>query len=209
MIDNNSVYFKEQTGYTIDFCMTKIRPKLIYYLFKYTKDSMVSEDIADEALISSFFNISKFDKDKSQYETWLFHCAKNLVLSYLNKHKNKKYSSFNDEDNESLDIIEKVSYDSYKDSINNVEDISDIDTLSRVKFVKKTILDMKPIFASSLIMREIDGLTYKDISDILEVNINTIKSRIKKARSILVEKMNEEFKIQHNNKFNFNEMIKF
>ena len=49
-------------------------------------------------------------------------------------------------------------------------------------------------YGNILIMREFDGLSYNDISDCLQMNLNTVKSRIKKAREILVERLEPRLK---------------
>ena len=72
--------FRERTGKDFSFFYTKYYPKLIYYTARMCNDQQKAEDISTDSFLIAFEKIDKYEKEKSQFSTWLFTIAKNLML---------------------------------------------------------------------------------------------------------------------------------
>lgn len=72
--------FKERTGKDFTSLYTKYYPKLVYFTSRITNDLQKAEDISTDSFLAAFEKIDKYEKDKSQFSTWLFTIAKNLAL---------------------------------------------------------------------------------------------------------------------------------
>jgi len=72
--------FEKVTGINFNTFYKDQYQKLIYYLNGWTKDSELSEDIADEAFIQCLKKVDKYDPKKSQVHTWLFTVARNMAI---------------------------------------------------------------------------------------------------------------------------------
>ena len=51
--------------------------------------------------------------------------------------------------------------------------------------VQKALLKVKPIYRELVILRDIDGFTYEEISDVSQLSLGTVKSRINRGRAHL------------------------
>ena len=177
--------FKERTGKDFSTLYTKYYPKLIYFTSRICNDVQKAEDISTDSFMIALEKIEKYDKEKSQFSTWLFTIAKNLTLQDL---KNSKRSI-------SLDIQFDEEGTTMKDFIKEEESDNSVHELQAKKadIMKKHIDNLKNPYKDVIEMRELKKMSYKDISDRLNLNLSTVKSQIRNGRAILVRETKKEF----------------
>jgi RNA polymerase sigma-70 factor (ECF subfamily) len=189
-----NILFKEKTGYKFDDMFSKYREKLKWFIMKMIKDEAEAEELADEAFVKAFFEIEKFDKDKGGFSTWLFTIGRNFTIQKI-KNSSRFLSIDEEYKGKSGDSSEYSKVSDYlyaDDDTGNFE--KETVAIKKIQIVKDEINKMPAKYGNILIMREFDGLSYNDISDCLQMNLNTVKSRIKKAREILVERLEPRLK---------------
>ncbi len=180
------ILFQEKTGKKFSYHFTKYRDKLIWYLMKISNDSVEAEEIADESFVKAFYEIDKYDNDKSQFSTWLFTIARNIMI-----HKIKAKARFKslDEEYEGSTIADFL-YAEDDPFVNEKESVFS----EKIKMIKNEIANLPEKYSSVLFMREMDGLSYDEISEYLELNLNTVKSQIRQGRALLVKNLEPKFK---------------
>ena len=186
LFNEKEILFKTQTGLEFQSTYKKFYPKLVYYVNNMIKDEDESEDITMDSFLMALDKISKYDKDKSQFSTWLFTIAKNITLQKI-KERKRNISIDNEMDSEGTTLKDFISDDIL--DIDPIEDLSD----KKAKLIKKEMDNLKEPYKSVIMMREIDKMAYKDISDKLGRNLSTIKSQIRGARKILIKSTKKEF----------------
>ena len=129
----------------------------------------------------------KYDPEKAQYSTWLFTIAKRLMLHRIKL--NKKFESI-DQDHEGATIADFLVANPYEDTTRKEEVLR-----KKVDIIKQKIPELPIKYARVLTMREIDGLSYQEISDYLNLNLSTVKSQIRQGRRLLRSKIEREFEI--------------
>jgi RNA polymerase sigma-70 factor (ECF subfamily) len=180
--------FKERTGNDFSHFYKKYYPKLIYYTAKMCKnDVQKAEDVTTESFMTAFEKIEKYEKDKSQFSTWLFTIARNIMLQEI-KNQKKTISIDAEVDDEGTTI---------KDFIQEEEDFDYITKLNNKKaeIMKEHISRLKEPYKKVIEMREIKKMAYKDIAEELGMNLSTLKSRIRNGRAILISQSKREFDI--------------
>ena len=180
--------FIERTGNNFQFYYDKYLPKLIYYIQKLCNDQPRAEDLATESFLIAFNKIEKYEKDKAQFSTWLFTIARNLTLQDI-KNDNKTIS---------MDVTVDEDGTTMKDFIQ--DDISDdilLDEMwqKKASIMKKHIDQLKEPFKTVIVMRELNGMAYKDIASKLGKNLSTIKSQIRNGRLKLISETEKEFEV--------------
>jgi RNA polymerase sigma-70 factor (ECF subfamily) len=181
------ILFKERTGKDFSFFYKKYFPKLIYYTGQMCKDPQKAEDISTESFLIAFEKIDRYEKEKSQFSTWLFTIARNLMLQDIKTSKKTM----------SLDIEIDEEGTTMKDFLqeeDSQEYLYDL-TSKKAEIMKKHISKLKEPYRSVIQMREIDKMQYKDIADKLGKNLSTIKSQIRNGRAILISETMKEFDI--------------
>lgn len=177
--------FRERTGKDFSSLYTKYYPKLVYFTSKITNDPQKAEDISTDSFMAAFEKIEKYEKEKSQFSTWLFTIAKNLALQDLKSEK-KTMSldiEFDDEGTTLKDFIQEEDNENYLHEIH----------AKKAEIMKKHIANLKNPYRDVIEMRELKRMSYKDISDKLNLNLSTVKSQIRNGRAILVRETKKEF----------------
>ena len=142
-----------------------------------TKES--NEDIEQEVYIKAWKNSDKYTECGS-FKCWICTIAKNLSKDYL---KSTKYK---------IDV-NSSSDDETLNKLNEKKEKPEQKTIN--KFRKKRIINainsLKPKFKEIIIMYEINGLSYDEISKKLDIPIGTVKSRLYNAKQILAEELSD------------------
>lgn len=177
--------FKERTGNDFTHYYTKYYPKLIYYTSKMCNDQQKAEDVTTESFMTAFEKVDKYEKEKSQFSTWLFTIARNIMLQEI---KNQKKTV-------SIDVEVDEEGTTLKDFIQEEESKEHFVDLSHKKaeIMKKHISKLKDPYKKVIEMREIKRMAYKDIADELGKNLSTIKSQIRNGRALLINQTKKEF----------------
>jgi RNA polymerase sigma-70 factor (ECF subfamily) len=193
MINSNAILlfseqekiFRERTGKDFSVLYKKYYPKLIYFTSKLCKDPQKAEDISTDSFMVAFEKIEKYEKEKSQFSTWLFTIAKNIALQNIK----------NDKKTMSLDIEFDQEGTTLKDFLNEDEGDAYLHEIHAIKadVMKNYIKRLKEPYKSVIEMREIKRMSYKDIAGELGKNLSTIKSQIRNARAILIKESKQDF----------------
>ena len=181
--------FKERTGKEFSFFYQKYSPKLLYYTSKMCQsarlDPAKAEDVTTDSFLIAFEKIDKYEKEKSQFSTWLFTIAKNLMLQEIKT----------DQKTLSMDVEVDEEGTTMKDFLQEEESEQHIQDLIQMKaeIMLKRISELKEPYKQVIEMREIQKMAYKDIADQLGKNLSTIKSQIRNGRAILISETEKEF----------------
>lgn len=185
MFNEQEKVFKERTGKDFSTLYSKYYPKLVYFTSKICNDVQKAEDISTESFIAAFEKIEKYESEKSQFSTWLFTIARNLALQDIKNNK-KTMSldiSFDDDGTTMKDFIWEEEVDI------NINEIY----AKKAEIMRKHIDKLKTPYKQVIEMREIKRMSYKDISEKLNLNLSTVKSQIRNGRAILVKETKKEF----------------
>ena len=151
------------------------------------KDPQKAEDISTDSFLIAFEKIEKYEKEKSQFSTWLFTIAKNLMLQDI-KNSKKTMSLDVDIDEEGTTMKDFLQDEASEEYLHDI-------TTQKAEIMKKHISKLKEPYKRVIEMREIKKMQYKDIADELELNLSTVKSQIRNGRSILIRETEKEFKL--------------
>jgi len=182
--------FENKTGLNFQTFYKEQKPKLTWYLSKWTKDLDIAEDFADEAFIKALSSIESYEGTKSQVHTWLYTIAVNFVKKDFSDSKKLPTISMDKELGNNATMNMFLPYECSKKELTKQNELC-----KKAEIVREAIFNMtekQSKYQTVLIMREIDNLTYNEISENLQLNLSTIKSQIKKGRSIIVKKIEKK-----------------
>ena len=134
------------------------------YILRLTGDRSLAEDLTQEVFVRVLNGLPKFSL-RCKFTTWLFQVTKNRVLDEL-RARERRPSGFVSFD----DIPPLECYDQ------PVERAETIDAIWRA------VQDLNPDLKMALLLRDVVGLPYIEIADVLETTLSTVKWRIFKAR---------------------------
>lgn len=142
---------------------------------RYVKNENDALDVLQESFIKIFRNLSKFNEE-SKFETWVYRIVVNTCNDFLRKNKNKynEISVLLDENDHEKELDIPDNTPPPEAVILNKEHSEYI-----LDCLEKIPIDHREI----IVLRDIKGFTYEEISEILECSIGTVKSRISRARN--------------------------
>jgi len=165
-----------------DLLVLKYQSRIIGISMKFVKDIHIAEDIAQESFIKAFKSLISF-REESAFYTWLYRIAANTSKNYLTSKKRKKeYSEsevFSSED-ANVDIFDIPGGDS-------PEEILAANNLREVIF--ESLSNLPEDIRTAISLREFEGLSYEEISEVLDCPIGTVRSRIFRGREIIQDKI--------------------
>tara|TARA_A100001037_G_scaffold133947_1_gene121514 strand:+ start:80 stop:661 length:582 start_codon:yes stop_codon:yes gene_type:complete len=163
--------------------VNRYKNKLLNFIYRYFGSKDDAEDILQETFIKLYYK-KDYYKPISEFSTWIYTIAANLSKTELRKRKRRKTSQLSEMgvENKEFDIR-------YEDDTD-----LEINTEYNEHQINKAIQDLETPFRTAFILRDIQELSYEEISKITEVPLGTIKSRINRARIQLQGKLKEIYK---------------
>jgi RNA polymerase sigma-70 factor (ECF subfamily) len=156
--------------------------KVYNFAYRATGNHEDASDVAQEAFVRAYMSLPEFRGDSS-FQTWLLRITQNACLDELRRRKRRRVTS----------LDEPMSVDDGEmDRQLAVADVTDSpeQALERVEIqraVQESIDALDEEYRVVIIMRDIQGYSYNEISDALGINLGTVKSRLNRARHALKE----------------------
>ena len=158
--------------------VNRYRDRLINFVFRFVGSFEEAEDIVQDTFVK-LYQKKDYYRPISEFSTWIFTIASNLAKTEPRKRKRRKVS-----------YLSQIGMQE-KDFDIPVEDTTDEETVGEYteSQIQDAIQSLQLHFRTALILRDIEELSYEEISKILDVPLGTIKSRINRARLQLQEKL--------------------
>jgi len=162
-----------------NFLVNKYYPRVYASLFSFTKSKEDSEDLAQQTFLKVWQQIKTFRGD-SAFFTWVYRIAINLAKNYVVSSGYKKQKVNTSIESAEIDVSSYEDIESlliHKQSLNEIKD-----------FINTMPESLKTAFT----LRESEGKSYEEISTITQTPIGTVRSRIFRARELIIEYMQKE-----------------
>ena len=173
-----------------DLLVLKYQSRLISTAFKFVKDVQIAEDIVQDSFIKAFKALESFREDSSFY-TWIYRITVNTSKNFLVS-KKRKSELLNS------DLSEEASYEIEPVEAYSPEDLLQATQLKKV--ITKTIDQLGEDTRTALTLRELDGLSYEQIADVVNCPVGTVRSRIFRGREV-VDKAISQYKQDNKTKY--------
>jgi len=149
--------------------------RIYHFLFRYTQNTNDCEDLVQETFMRVFRSKSSYNRI-ARFSTWLYTIALNLAKTHYKKKSRMDLVGFHNDDlqqtYEVSDMIESTS--SQPDSIYQRRAI--------IRYVERALQKISDDFRDVLVLRDIQGLTYEEISDVTGYPMGTVKSKLNRGR---------------------------
>ena len=137
-----------------------------------TRNTDEAKEVSQDVFIKIYNNLRSF-RFRSSFKTWLYRITTNTALNALKK--------------SSKDINRRVDYDVALKANDDSATATHAIEMDDNKKLLSSLLDMlNSDQRACIVLREIEGLNYREISKALSININTVRSRLKRARETLL-----------------------
>ncbi len=150
--------------------------------YRVVRDSQAAEDVLQEALLKAYRNLRKFE-NRSSFYTWLYRITVNLALDRQRRGKREAAVEWNDEVAPELEPRGVFSRPADPELATGRVQVREL--------VAEGIQKLPDGQREVLLLREIEGMTYEEIAQTMEISKGTVMSRLHYARRKLVAFLTE------------------
>lgn len=162
--------------------VAKYQRKLARLLSRFIRDPGEVEDVAQEAFIKAYRALPSFRGDSAFY-TWLYRIGINAAKNYLVA-MGRRAPTTTEHDAEDAESFEDGG------QLRDINTPENMLMSKQVATVVNTAMNELPEeLRTAITLREIEGLSYEDIAEIMNCPIGTVRSRIFRAREAIAEKL--------------------
>jgi RNA polymerase sigma-70 factor (ECF subfamily) len=161
----------------------RYKNRLQNIVYRYIRDFQRSEDLAQEAFVRVYLHRERYRKT-GKFSTWIFTIAVNLAKNEIRRKVRLR-------DVLSLDYVAEMlggSDPGIKDESQPAAD-RQAERGQTSEVVADAIAKLPVVYREALVLRDIEGLAYEEIAEILGIPGGTVRSRINRARIMLKDKL--------------------
>lgn len=162
--------------------VTKYQRKLARLVSRMVRDPAEVEDIVQDSFIRAYKALPNFRNDSAFY-TWLYRIGVNTAKNWLVTHGRRAQltSTTDGEDTENYDEPELLRNNETPERLLMTKQIGET--------VNAVVEALPEDLRTALTLREIEGLSYEEIADVMDCPIGTVRSRIFRARDVIALKL--------------------
>jgi len=150
----------------------RYKDQLFNFVFRFLNNHEEAEDVVQETFLRVYRNRFAYTRI-AKFSTWIYTIAGNLARTELRRRKRRRFFSLSDMGLEDRDY-------EISDEVFNPETQAN-STLGE-ELIQREISKLSPKFREVIILRDVQELSYEEISKIIRVPIGTVKSRVNRAR---------------------------
>jgi len=177
--------FQRDNVEAFNVLVTRYKDPLMNYIFRYVGDMDMASDILQDTFLRVYHKKHLY-KTVAKFSTWIYTIAGNLAKSELRSSRRKYTTSITMQQDDEKDYDLPIA-----DEDPQPDRAADSALLHEA--IQKALLELPDVFREAVILRDIQDLTYEEISEITEQPIGTVKSRINRGRKQLQELLQEYY----------------
>ena len=152
--------------------VNRFKDRLLNFIYRFVNDLDLAEDLVQDTLLKLYPHKDSY-QEIAKFSTWLYTIAANLARTELRKKKRRKTFSVTELSRDDREFIIASS---------DVDPSEDLSSQNFEKSVQRALAELPDDFKTIIILRDIQELSYDEISKIVDVPLGTVKSRINRGR---------------------------
>ena len=165
-----------------EFLILKYQSQLFGTIISIVKNSDVTEEILQDSFVTAFEKLETL-RNRNYFYAWIKKIAINKSFLYL--HHNKKNV---DSSEEVLDLFENDNGINIDRPFNKSPETLLLNK-EMSKYIKRFVDALPDRLRNVIILREVEGLSYEEISEVMKIPVGTVRSRLHYAREIIKDRL--------------------
>lgn len=165
--------------------VSRYKSPITNYLYRFLNDYEEAVDIAQETFVRVYFAIDRYHTQFA-FSTYIYRIATNLAISEIRRRKRRRLFSISG-------ILTGDKEEPTEFEIPDERRLPDDELLEneRDTQIAKAIAALPEKYRIPIILRDVEGRTYEEVSAVMDLGLGTTKSRISRGRALLKEKLQE------------------
>ncbi len=153
----------------------RYQDRIFALIYGIVRDRHEVEDVAQDVFLKVFTRIDSFD-ERSRFYTWLYRVAANAAKDHVKKRSRRPAVALEEDEH-------------FADETGDAPWARASSAETR-RFVREAIASLPPKYREVLALRELDGMSYSEIAQVLKLSMGTVESRLHRARDRLRRRLN-------------------
>jgi len=150
-------------------------------ILKICADPDDAAELTQETFVKVIENLNKFE-GRSGFYTWTFRIAVNLTLNYCQRNSRLAFRSLDTEQQQDDDQVKQVLKDFLCDD-SSPDPAAEVQNKELYKIAARTLMGLDESHRAVIVLRDIEGMSYARIAEVLDIELGTVRSRLSRARS--------------------------
>jgi RNA polymerase sigma factor (sigma-70 family) len=146
-----------------------------------------AQDVLQEACVRAFQGINSYSGGNAR--SWVLAIVRNTSLTWL---ANRKTGSFVSLDHIAPDHLEEVELSGGLSGVQGATPESELIAQASAEQLEKAIADLSPEFREAIVLRDLQGLSYREVAEVTALPIGTVMSRLARARQKVIEAIRKD-----------------
>lgn len=163
--------------------ISRYKNPITNFLYRFLNDYEEAVDLAQETFVRVYFALDRYHTNYA-FSTYIYRIASNLAISELRKRKRRSILSltglFQSDEGEAAEFQPPDS-----------RPLPDHDLVEneQSRVIAKAIATLPPKYRIPIILRDVEGRSYEEVAELMQLGLGTTKSRISRGRGLLREKL--------------------
>jgi RNA polymerase sigma-70 factor (ECF subfamily) len=144
-------------------------------------------DLSQDAFLKAYHNLDRFEGSSSFY-TWLYRITVNVCIDHIRRTGKRIQVDYDDRVARNVEVDGEDSFFPSPLGINPSKVYGRKELLEQID---RALEELSPIHKEAIILREVHGLSYKEMAEVMEVSKGTVMSRLHHARKNLQAKLRD------------------
>lgn len=175
-----------------DELIARYEGKITHHIHAMLRDWDKALDLAQDTFVKLLTRVDAY-RETAKFSTWLYRIGTNLAIDEIRRRKRWRWVPFlttsPDGQEQEIPHLRVTAKRSPGPEAPLLED-------ERRGLVRRAIDDLPPHYRSAVLLKDMQDLPYEEVSEILEIPIGTVKSRVNRARGMLKDRLEPVFEDQ-------------
>ncbi|MFC4737973.1 RNA polymerase sigma factor SigW [Bacillus daqingensis] len=159
------------------------KDKVFHIAYRMLGNAHEAQDVSQEAFLRAYTNIESYDENR-KFSTWIFRIATNLSIDRIRRKKPDFHLEDQVGGTDNLDYHSQFAAD-----IDLPED--QVVKLEMQQWIQDEIMALPPKYRSAIILKYLEDLSLKEISEVMNLPVATVKTRIHRGREALRKRLGQ------------------
>ena len=175
--------YRQGDSKAMERLILKYQNRIYNVILKICSDPDDAAELTQETFVKVIENIHKFE-GRSKFYTWTFRVAVNLTLNYCKRNTKLKLSSLDADkdqyDNRQMQVLKEFLSDGHSPDPEAVAQNKELCAMAI-----RALMKLDEAQRTVVVLRDIEGMNYAQIADVLNIELGTVRSRLSRARGRL------------------------
>ena len=174
--------YRKGDSTAVERLVLKYQNRIYNVILKICADPDDAAELTQETFVKVIENLDKFE-GRSGFYTWTFRIAVNLTLNYCQRNSKLAFQSLDaEQDSQGDSKVRQVLKDFLSDD-SSPDPAAQVQNKELYRIAAKALMGLDETHRAVIVLRDIEGMSYARIAELLDIELGTVRSRLSRARS--------------------------